>query len=120
MPIRVLLVDDHRIFRQGIRRVLYSDPEITVIAEASNAADGIRLASELQPDVVLLDVRMKDNNGFDAIGAILDHAPMAAILVFAMYGDKRYVVRSIESGSRKDASIELLIDTIQMVYQGCL
>jgi DNA-binding NarL/FixJ family response regulator len=122
MLIRVVLADDHSAYRETLHRVLDSYPYIAVLGEACSGTEAIQLVQELHPDVALVDVRMKDMNGIDAVAAMLAGSPHTAVLMLSVYDDKRYVTRAVRAGAKgyllKDAATEILLDAIQAAYAG--
>jgi DNA-binding NarL/FixJ family response regulator len=98
--IRVLLVDDHTLVRQGFRRILEDDPAIEVVGEAGTGEDAVRLFGELAPDVVVMDAAMPGMNGLEATRAICDVAPGAAILMLSMHSEATLVKRAMTAGAR--------------------
>jgi DNA-binding NarL/FixJ family response regulator len=98
-PIRVLVVDDHDLFRAGLASLLAMQPDIEVVAQASGGRMGIRLADELRPDVVLMDLRMPDVEGPDATREILERNPGARVLVLTVATDDRDVEAALEAGA---------------------
>ena len=86
--VRVLVVDDHDLFRAGLASVLTSEADIEVVAQASGGRMGVRLARELRPDVVLMDLRMPDMDGPTAIREILEHEPTARVLALTIASDE--------------------------------
>jgi DNA-binding NarL/FixJ family response regulator len=96
--IRVILVDDHALVRQGFRRILEDDPGFAVVGEAGNAQDGVALAKKERPDVVLMDMSMPDANGIHAAREILRERPETRILVLSMYSDAQYVRSALDAG----------------------
>jgi DNA-binding NarL/FixJ family response regulator len=122
MSLRILLADDHNLFRQGIRRILETQPDLQVVAEASSGLEAIDLARQHQPDVAIVDIAMKELNGIEATAQLLRHSPRTAVLILSMYSDERYVVRAVRAGARgyllKDTLEEGLIDAVQHVAQG--
>lgn len=99
-PISVLLVDDHALVRRGFRRLLEDDPSIAVAGEASNGDEAIRLAGELKPDVIVMDVAMPGTNGLAATKAIVAANPGAKILVLSMHAEETLVRQAIDAGAR--------------------
>jgi DNA-binding NarL/FixJ family response regulator len=98
--ITVLLVDDHALVRRGFRRLLEDDPSIAVVGEASSAEEAIRLADELKPGVVVMDVAMPGTNGLGATRAILERQPNAKILMLSMHSEETLVRHALEAGAR--------------------
>lgn len=122
MSIRILLADDHNLFRQGVQRILESQAGFQVVAEASSGLEAIDMAKEHQPDVAIVDIAMKELNGIEATAQILKQSPRTAVLILSMYSDERYVMRAVKAGARgyllKDTLEEGLIQAIQQVYLG--
>lgn len=96
--IRVVLVDDHALVRQGFRRILEEEPGFLVVGEAGTAAEGVTLARQMRPDVVLMDMAMPDANGIHAAREILRERPDIRILVLSMYADGQYVRSALDAG----------------------
>lgn len=99
MSTRMLLVDDHAMMRDGIKAILAGDPEIKVIAEASNGRDAVRYAQELTPDVVVMDISMPDLNGVEATRLIHEKCPDIRIIVLSMQSTSEYVFRAFQAGA---------------------
>lgn len=120
--IRILLADDHAIVRQGIRRIVESDPELAVVAEASSGIEAIEMTVAHKPDVVVMDIGMRDLNGIEATAQLLRKCPRTAVLILSMFNDERYVVRAVKSGARgyliKDTVEEELLEGIRGVHIG--
>jgi two-component system, NarL family, response regulator NreC len=120
--IRVLLADDHHLFRNGLRRILEGQPGFEIVAEASTGLEAIEMAKAHKPDVAVMDIAMKELNGIEATAQILRHSPEIAVLILSMYSDERYVIRAVKSGARgyllKDTLEEGLIEAIQSVHAG--
>ena len=96
--IRVILVDDHALVRQGFRRILEDDPGFAVIGEAGSAQEGVALARQTRPDVVLMDMSMPDANGIHAAREILRDRPETRVLVLSMYSDAQSVRSALDAG----------------------
>ena len=98
-PIRVLLVDDHRLFRAGIRSLLEMLPGIVFAGEAENGREALRMAAVHRPDVVLMDIAMPDMNGFDATAQLGRAFPEARVIVLSMNADRDSVLKALRAGA---------------------
>jgi DNA-binding NarL/FixJ family response regulator len=120
--IRVLVVDDHDLFRTGLASLLASRPEIDVVAQASGGKMGVRLADELRPNVVLMDLRMPDLEGPAATRAILKRHPSTRVVVLTVMSEDADVAAAVEAGAcgflAKDTPIEDLVAAVRAAGQG--
>ena len=119
---RILLVDDHAIVREGYRRLLEEEPNIQVVGEASDAAQGCQSARALNPDVVVMDIALPGTSGIEATRRMLKDQPQLHILMFSMYDDAIYAARALEAGARgyisKASAPEVLVQAIYAVSRG--
>lgn len=97
--IKVLLVDDHLIVRNGVKLMLGTDPDISVVAEAENARDALRLIDMQEFDVAIIDIALPDRTGLDLVKSIKARKPKLAVLVLSMYAEDVYAVRAIKIGA---------------------
>jgi DNA-binding NarL/FixJ family response regulator len=122
MTIRVLLVEDHRILREGTRELLGQTNDLVVVAESETGEEGITLCNQLNPDVVVMDMRLPGMNGVEATRAIHDALPDVHVLILSAYDDDRYIFPALEAGASgyllKTASIAHLADAIRTVHRG--
>jgi len=120
--IEVLIVDDHPLLRQGLKTLLELEGEITVVGQASNGPEALRLADQLRPDVVLLDINMPGMNGIEVAKALRERRPEVAILVLTIHDDETYVKEMIRSGAKgyllKDAEPREVVAAIKKVAAG--
>jgi DNA-binding NarL/FixJ family response regulator len=120
-PIRVLIADDHRIVRQGLRHVCEL-AGLTVVGTAKNGREAVNLARKLQPDVILMDINMPALDGVQATSLIVEANPYARVIILTMYRQDRYVFQAIKAGARgyllKDIDEGDLVEAIQAVHQG--
>jgi len=120
--IRILLTDDHTLFRQGIRTLISAEPDMEVIAEASNGTDAVAVAAETRPDVILMDIGMTGLSSFEATRQIRKGRPETKVLFLTMYDDEDYLVECMEVGAAgyvlKDSPAAQLISAIRDVQRG--
>lgn len=120
--IRLLLVDDHTIFREGLKRLLAEQGEYDVIAEASDASEALRRVREQEFDVALLDVNMPGRSGLEMLPSLRAERPALPIVVLSMYPAEQYALRAFQAGASgyvtKDMDARELIDSIRKVARG--
>jgi DNA-binding NarL/FixJ family response regulator len=119
MPIRVLLVDDHKIIRDGLISLLQKQPDIEVVGEADNGRDAVRLAHELRPEIVVMDIGMPELNGIDATHRLRAECPDAKIIALSMHSNRRHASAMLAAGAQgyvlKDSAFEELVAAIRSV-----
>ena len=117
--IKILLVDDHTLVREGFRKLLETEASFEVVGETDNGRTAVKMTKEILPTVVLMDLAMPDMNGIEAIRQIKAEAPDAKILVLSMYSSRRFVTDSLGAGASgyllKDAAARELIEAVQAV-----
>jgi DNA-binding NarL/FixJ family response regulator len=120
--IRILLADDHPIFRYGLRAVLASDPETELVGEAGSGEDAVELTRRLRPDVVLMDISMPGLNGVEATRRILAELPATNILIVTMYDDSASLLAALRAGARgyliKGADREEMLRAVRAAAAG--
>jgi DNA-binding NarL/FixJ family response regulator len=120
--IRVLIVDDHPIFRDGMRQLLESVPGFQVVGEGSSGEDAVRLTGEVSPDVILMDIGMPTMNGIEATRAVLNVRPSVRVLVLTMYEEPDSVFAALRAGARgyllKDAESDDIVRAVRAVASG--
>jgi DNA-binding NarL/FixJ family response regulator len=119
---RVLLTDDHTLFRQAIRTLLTAEADLEVVGEAANASESVALARQLRPDVVLMDIGMAGMSSFEATRQIRRDRPETRVLFLSMYDDEDYLAECMEIGANgyvlKDSQAEQLLTGIREVNRG--
>src|SRR3989454_1309215 len=120
--IRILLADDHAIFRDGLRKLLDADDEVTIIGEASNGSECIKMLAKLKPDILLLDLRMPDKDGLAVLEEVNFDALPTRVIVLTAAEDDRDVIRAMRLGARgivlKQSATDLLLKSIYRVHAG--
>jgi DNA-binding NarL/FixJ family response regulator len=121
-PIRLLIVDNHTLFRQGLVSLLQSEPGLQVIGEAAGGEEALKLARELQPDVVLMDVKMPGMDGVEATRRLLEVMPHARVLMLTVSEEEENLFAAIQAGARgyilKNADADELLQAIERVHAG--
>lgn len=119
MNTRILLADDHQMIREGLRSLLSKEPGMLVVAEAADGRDAVRLAVDLTPDVVIMDLSMPDLNGIDATRQIIAKTPQVKVIVLSVHADQRFVMEMLKAGASgyllKDRAFEDLVLAIRDV-----
>jgi two-component system, NarL family, response regulator NreC len=119
MNIRILIVDDHQIFREGLRSMIEKKPGITVVGEAESGKTAIQLARELLPDIVIMDIVMPDMNGIETTRRLTESLPQVKIIGLSMHDDVRFATEMLKAGASgfllKDCAFEELVDAINTV-----
>ena len=122
MSIGIIIADDHKIVREGLRVLLEKQQDFDVLGEAENGRTALQLAVQLKPDIVLIDIAMPDLNGIDATQQLATDVPGAKVIGLSMHFDKRYVARMLNAGAsgylRKACASEEVIKAIHTVMNG--
>ena len=121
-PLRVVLVDDHSLVRSGIRSLLEKTAEIEVVGEASSSSDALKLIAEIQPDVVLMDIALPDQNGLETMTRVTKQFPQVRVIMLSMHANEEYVWQALQNGASgylmKDANSAELVAAITAVARG--
>jgi len=122
LPIRIALVDDHSLVRDGVRALLSARPQFEVVGEAENAAQGLRLCEEVKPDILLVDIGLQDMNGLELTQLVRSRCPAIKILILSMYDNQEYVATSIRAGASgyvlKNAPSREIVAAIEAIATG--
>jgi DNA-binding NarL/FixJ family response regulator len=121
-PIRILLADDHPVYREGLAGLLAASSDLSVVGQASTGTEAVALAESITPDVVVLDLNMPELNGVDAARRSVGSAPHTAVLILTMYDDDALVFQAIQAGARgyllKSADPATVLAAIRSVARG--
>lgn len=116
---RTILADDHTLIRECLSAILERSPQLQVIAEAASGSEAVRLSHELQPDLVIMDIGMKEVNGIEATRCIVSGSPDTKVLILSMHADRRYVSEALDAGAcgflLKSCTTEEIFAAINMV-----
>jgi DNA-binding NarL/FixJ family response regulator len=120
--IRVMVVDDHQVVREGVISMLKAAGEIEVVGQAANAAEAIQKAKALEPDVILLDIRLPGVSGWEACRTLTAELPQTGVIMLTSFEDEDYLLKALRAGARgyllKTASHEELVDAVRSVTRG--
>ncbi|MGE5428837.1 MAG: response regulator [Methylococcaceae bacterium] len=122
MSIKIIISDDHQLFRDGIANLLSSASQIEIVAQAENGNEVIAKAILYKPDIIIMDLSMPNINGVDATRILRKELPKTKVLVLTMHAEKNYIKAALEAGAFgylfKDCSYDQLLEAINTVYQG--
>jgi two-component system NarL family response regulator len=122
MSIRILLVDDHQMMRDGLRSILDLEDDLDVVGEAGNGYEALEMARTRRPDVIVMDIGMKDLNGIEATRQIMAQNPRAKVVALSTHSDESYVLSMLEAGASgyvlKDAAVDEMRRAIRVVAGG--
>jgi two-component system response regulator NreC len=120
--IKIILADDHRIVRQGVRVLLEGEPDFSIIAEARDGLEAVRMVERFHPDVLLLDLIMPEMNGLEVTRVVRKRFPKTNVVILTMHANEAYVLEALQAGAQgyviKDSSSEELISAIREVADG--
>lgn len=121
-PTKILLVEDHTLFRSGMRSLLEGADHLTIVGEAADGREALKLAKKLKPDIVVMDVAMPNLNGIEATRQIRAALPNTRVIMLSMHGNREYIFESLRAGASgyllKDAAFDELVQAIQEVRAG--
>ena len=124
MSIKIVICDDHRIIRDGLRSLLETRPDMTIVGEGINGFEACKLARKFSPNIIILDVAMPDLNGIAAARRLREEAPKSKILALSMHSDRHFVTSMLQAGAAgyllKDCAFDELIDAIRAIHNGGL
>ena len=124
MKTKILLADDHKIMRAGLRSILEKQPDMEILGEAQNGLVALQLAKELRPDLVIMDISMPDLNGIEATRRILAELSGLRVLALSMHSDRGFLIKMLKAGASgyllKDCASEELIDAVHVIMKNRL
>ncbi len=120
--ISIALIDDHKLFREGVKRILSFDPEFDVVAEADDGREANGIVETYNPDIVLMDINMPEVNGIEATKNLLEDNPDVKVIILSIHDDENYVSHALQTGAQgyllKEMDTESLMEAIRVVYNG--
>lgn len=120
--LRIVIVDDHQLFREGVKRILEMEDDFKVVGEGADGGEAYRLAEEYKPDVLLMDINMPNVNGVSAAESVISVSPQTRVIMLSIHDDEGYVYRTLRSGASgyllKEMGTSDLVDAVRVVASG--
>ncbi|MFL8936287.1 response regulator [Rossellomorea oryzaecorticis] len=122
MATNIVIIDDHQLFREGVKRILEFEPSFNVVAEGDDGSEAMNLVQSHEPDVVLMDINMPETNGVEATRELMDKYPETKVIILSIHDDENYVNHALKTGALgyllKEMDSEALIDAVKVVAEG--
>ena len=122
MATKIVIIDDHQLFREGVKRILEFEKSFQVVAEGDDGSQALDLIEEHQPDVVIMDINMPHVNGVEATGMITEKYQDAKVIILSIHDDENYVMHALQTGARgyllKEMDADALIEAVKVVADG--
>lgn len=122
MTTKIVIIDDHQLFREGVKRILDFENNFEVVAEGDSGEDAIHLVEKYRPDVVILDINMPNMNGIEATQRLIERFPETRVIILSIHDDENYVQHALKTGASgyllKDMDADALIDAVKVVAEG--
>ncbi len=119
--VKLLVADDHKIFRQGIKKLLEEESDMQVVGEAADGREAVKKSTELKPDVILMDIAMANLNGLEATKQIKKVLPSIKVIMLTMHKNEEYILQSFQAGASgfilKEGAVEELVSAIRSIHQ---
>ncbi|GGH74084.1 transcriptional regulatory protein DegU [Compostibacillus humi] len=120
--IKIVLIDDHKLFREGVKRILEFEDSFEVVAEGDDGAEATKLVKEHKPDVVLMDINMPNENGIQATADLVRYFPETKVIILSIHDDENYVTHALKTGAQgyllKEMDADSLVEAIKVVSEG--
>ncbi|WP_423408256.1 response regulator [Heyndrickxia sp. MSNUG] len=122
MTTKIVIIDDHQLFREGVKRILDFEPSFEVVAEGDDGNEAIELVEQYQPDVIIMDINMPTTNGVEATGQLIQKYPEARVIILSIHDDENYVTHALRTGATgyllKEMDADALIEAVKVVADG--
>jgi two-component system, NarL family, response regulator DegU len=119
---KIVIIDDHQLFREGVKRILEFEKTFQVVAEGDDGCEALRLVEEFQPNVVIMDINMPQKNGIEATRELVEKYPDTKIIILSIHDDENYVTHALQTGAQgyllKEMDADALIDAVRVVAEG--
>jgi two-component system, NarL family, response regulator DegU len=119
---KIAIIDDHQLFREGVKRILEFEKSFQVIAEGDDGNEALKIVEEFHPDVVIMDINMPHVNGVEATGRLVEKYPDTKVIILSIHDDENYVTHALQTGARgyllKEMDADTLIEAVRVVAEG--
>ncbi|WP_210367189.1 response regulator transcription factor [Bacillus sp. REN3] len=122
MTTKIVIIDDHQLFREGVKRILDFEPSFEVVAEGDDGSEAIDLVEQNQPDVVIMDINMPNTNGVEATAQLIEKFPESKVIILSIHDDENYVTHALKTGATgyllKEMDADALVEAVKVVADG--
>lgn len=122
MTTKIAIIDDHQLFREGVKRILEFERTFAVVAEGDDGSEALRIVEEFRPDVVIMDINMPQVNGVEATKNLVEKYPHTKVIILSIHDDENYVTHALQTGARgyllKEMDADALIEAVRVVADG--
>ena len=122
MTTKIVIIDDHQLFREGVKRILDFEPSFKVVAEGDDGSEAMLLVEEYQPDVIIMDINMPNINGVEATSQLIERYPESKVIILSIHDDENYVTHALKTGATgyllKEMDADALIEAVKIVADG--
>ncbi|WP_226643227.1 response regulator [Mesobacillus subterraneus] len=122
MTTKIVIIDDHQLFREGVKRILDFEPTFEVVAEGDDGSEAISLVEQHQPDVIIMDINMPNRNGVEATAELIEKYPDSKVIILSIHDDENYVTHALKTGATgyllKEMDADALVEAVKVVADG--
>jgi two-component system, NarL family, response regulator DegU len=122
MTTKIVIIDDHQLFREGVKRILDFEPSFQVVAEGDDGSEAISLVEQYNPDVIIMDINMPNRNGVEATAELIEKYPDSKVIILSIHDDENYVTHALKTGATgyllKEMDADALVEAVKVVADG--
>ncbi|MBT2678849.1 response regulator transcription factor [Bacillus sp. ISL-35] len=122
MTTKIVIIDDHQLFREGVKRILDFEPTFEVVAEGDDGSEAVALVEQYQPDVIIMDINMPNRNGVEATAELIEEYPDSKVIILSIHDDENYVTHALKTGATgyllKEMDADALVEAVKVVADG--
>lgn len=122
MTTKIVIIDDHQLFREGVKRILDFEPTFEVVAEGDDGSEAVALVEQYKPDVIIMDINMPNRNGVEATAELIEEYPDSKVIILSIHDDENYVTHALKTGATgyllKEMDADALVEAVKVVADG--